>query len=178
MIFVKMLFSLNMFTVYFLTFGVTQLLISQRIIGIWFIVTSVVLTLLMNITLKNSFKWYHKITLPSGTTIFPYSNKAMIVSIIMNITVILISAFSIISGIITLSILTITIMVTELYSLNPILIFFGYNVYKVKIDTVDSVDTKTYWLIGKMSIDYPFYKPIELLTDKDVVRFSNKVLIG
>jgi hypothetical protein len=69
-------------------------------------------------------------------------------------------------------------MVTELYSLNPILIFFGYNVYKVKIDTVDSVDTKTYWLIGKMSIDYPFYKPIELLTDKDVVRFSNKVLIG
>jgi hypothetical protein len=165
-----------MFTVYFLVFGLSQLLVFQNVIGFWFVSTSVFLLLLMNIVLKNSFKWYHKITLPKGTTIFPYSNKVMIVSMIINITLILISVFDIVSGIITLSILTIIITITDLYYLNPVLIFLGYNVYKVKIDTVDSI--KTYWLIGKMSIEYPYYKPIELLSDRNVVRFSNKVIFG
>ncbi len=179
-VFIKILFSLNMFTVYFLAFGLTQLLLFQHVIGIWFVLTSVVLLLSLSIVLKKlsqCHKWYHKISLPKGTTVHLWSNKTMIFSVIVNVMLILISTiFDVTSGIITLLLLTITFTIAELYYLNPVLIFFGYNVYKV----TGSVGTKTYWLIGKMSIDYPYYnnKPIELISDKNVIKFSNKVIIG
>jgi hypothetical protein len=126
----------------------------------------------MNVVLKNSHKWYQNVTIPKGTTIVPYSNKAMLFSIIINFTVIIVSLFNLTSGIVTLLVLTTIILVMDLYYLNPVLIFVGYSTYKV------DNGTKVYYLIGKMSIEYPYYGQLELVSDKDVVMLSNKVLIG
>jgi hypothetical protein len=130
------------------------------------------LLLLMNVVLKNSSRWYQKVTIPKGTTITSYSNKAMLFSMIINFTVIIVSLFNLTSGIVTLLVLTVIILVMDLYYLNPVLIFVGYSTYKI------NDGTKTYYLIGKMSIEYPYYRQLELISNKDVVMFSNKVLIG
>ena len=170
----KILLSLSMFMVYFLSYGIVQTMLTQvhqHIVGVWYIFISTILLLLVNIMLKNSFKWYHKVTIPKGTTIVPYSNKAMIFSMVLNFSVILISVFNLTLGISILLILKFVILMMDLYCLNPILIVLNYNVYKVKDDS------KTRYLIGKIS-KYPYYKPIELITDKDVVELSDKVLIG
>jgi hypothetical protein len=91
---------------------------------------------------------------------------------IVNFSVIITSIFNIVLGITMLVVLTIKIVVMDLYHLNPVLIFVGYSTYKV------DNGTKVYYLIGKMSIEYPYYRQLELVSDKDVVMVSNKVLIG